>query len=1221
MHHNKMQVFFITVILCFSAVSFAMGPGFQPVPYNYNYQSYNTTHAIAYRQTENSFPKFSSNPEYAAYCAAKQNRFSIDFDTKKITQLNASSKPTGLVIFPGGGPNDTWGPLSNYYHALNINHELVVYNLEKCSQLYNGQLGKQFDAKLDQIDQALTKIDQVFNAILNPYNHPEKLLDFVSLTIPEPTLNKIWLDAKNELCSYLFDKNGNPLIPHANNDKSIQKCIENFKDKVHNWLAFKQYTLENELKKPTPLHKFLPLKNIKNYEKIVSNKANIDLLKVRDLCSQGRFEQAHQIVAEYGKSFFGKVRNSQSSNEFSIMSNIYQNAFGNLYDEHGISRRYYNDPQYRKLAETLPYSDIPTANNALDWEKRAEAKDVLLGQVSLRSSPQNDLLAYTILDFEKDGKHDAAVLSILPLNNYRDWCTKEGLPKWHSKNGPASRISLPSKIVESNHVRERQTFYLLSTLDTAHEFHAQAYKQGITLLEKSLSNDINGKVYGALAHATAIAAKYEATDKTILKCSNFCRDFPDKYKEVAAKAFPIVANYVTALHSSTQQLSANEKYELQKCLLKLDEFYGALHDRRAEDAIGTLKQLAQQVENDTMHAARFKNEDLPSFHQVSHLIKSSQQNTTQPATIATGFTLVSPDARFAPTKNSSSQATEFNSQFRNYEFSQQRIDAHKGNTELFSVTYELTKNGLQLLKSNNINPESFTKLTGNSLQHEMQLELVDVLNQTGKFDVKANSETKVITSGIAHTANAANHFKIQKEYAKAAVLISFCKNTVVYLEAAGSGLMDAGKDFGHHLWNQPLETLGRLGMNLIPANRLVTVYRMGRFAMEAIKFDLSQVPHIDNQELTFGKIKTGIHDAVIALSEKLYHLTTPDGIRKLTKAGASLVIEYKAANAMQNCVTAAANKMNLLQGTIKLGLPAPAQQRTPIAVTPEGIEIFHPETNNNNYFKNDANQQGLQTPIGSKQSLSEISNNNNQLLPAIKDVQAIQKIEQIGKINNVLLLRAIQKEQEFLQKTAGQPRTLELVKEQLANRVARLEMQYGKENVKEAINLFNINDKTLIKNVELIDRLELTAKKLQIINSNPRWILFKFDPASGGSADLGTIDETITAIACIESGLISKLERSAHAGADFIEKGTSKNWDVKTPHHSAINGKKIFSAKEWFDHSIKRTLIENPHENLIIDIMYLPSDEAKNLNTYLNQLSIEDLNRIIVIDSKTILNL
>jgi hypothetical protein len=62
----------------------------------------------------------------------------------------------------------------------------------------------------------------------------------------------------------------------------------------------------------------------------------------------------------------------------------------------------------------------------------------------------------------------------------------------------------------------------------------------------------------------------------------------------------------------------------------------------------------------------------------------------------------------------------------------------------------------------------------------------------------------------------------------------------------------------------------------------------------------------------------------------------------------------------------------------------------------------------------------------------------------------------------------------------------------------------------------------------------------------------------------------------------------------------------------------ILSAKEWFDHSIKRTLIENPHENLIVDIMYLPSDEAKNLNTYLNQLSIEDFNRIIVIDSKSL---
>lgn len=853
------------------------------------------------------------------------------------------------------------------------------YNLGKCHQILNSPLSDQFEAKLSEIDFCINQTLEILDACLNPYNNNmEKLLDFISITIPEPTLNKILLDTKKQLCNILFNKHGNPLIPR--DKKLIQKCIDDFNERVVEWMNFQKYSLANEIKNPTHLNNFLKLNNKKLYQKITNNKLNIDLLKLRDLCNQGKFEEASQILIEHGKNFFGIVRNSNSSDEYSIMRNIYQTAYRKLYDEHGINMRYCYDPKYRQIAAQLPYSDIPVKNEFLNWEERAQIKDNLLKLIGLASSPLNDTIAYTVLDLEKEIGRDAAAVFLLKQDTYRDWCTREGLPKWYTFNdNPAKKITLPSKIIEHTHIQERETFYHLATLDISHPITAAAYKQGIAFLQKSLSNDVNAKAYGTLSRATALAAKYESADTTILECQNLLRTVPEEYKEIASKIFPLVAEYADQLMRGTELLT-QDKINYQKSLKSLDNYYGLLHTNLSPTVAESLKSIAQQVQNNIVLQAKNKNEDLPAFHELSSFIKPSQRSVNT----VNGFTLVSPHARFAPTKKSSSQSTEFKSQFRIHEFTQERIDAHKGNTELFSATYELTKNGLQLLKSNNINPEPFKQLTGNSLQHEMQLELVDVVNHAGKFDIKASdAETKIITSGIAHTANAANHYKIQKEFTKAAVLISFCKNTVVYLEAAGSGFVDAGKDFGEHLWNQPLETLGRLGMNLIPANRLVTVYRMGRFAMEAIKFDLSQVPHIDNQELTFGKIKTGIHDAVIAISEKLYHLTTPDGIRKLTKAGASLVIEYKAANAMRDCISVSANRMNLLQTKIKL--PASVQQRTPIAVTPEGIEIFHHESNNNNYFKNETSEKNSHIPKGS--GLAP----DNQLTNIIKDPNRVIK--------------------------------------------------------------------------------------------------------------------------------------------------------------------------------------------------------------------------------------
>jgi hypothetical protein len=225
----------------------------------------------------------------------------------------------------------------------------------------------------------------------------------------------------------------------------------------------------------------------------------------------------------------------------------------------------------------------------------------------------------------------------------------------------------------------------------------------------------------------------------------------------------------------------------------------------------------------------------------------------------------------------------------------------------------------------------------------------------------------------------------------------------------------------------------------------------------------------------------------------------------------------------------------------------------------------------------------------------------------------LQKAEhsvEVKKLTETLVQRMIQKEQEFQKAHAGLVRTIEYARQESAMRAARLEVQYGKETVQEALSLFNTSDAKLVKNIRTCERLEETAQKLQKINSNQRWERFKYDAAHNDSVALKNIDEAIAGVACEEQQILGKLTRSSHRGEEFIE-NSMQCWDVKTAPKYSLEGKDIFNP-ESFVESIKGGM--NGKENIIVNITNLQKNDIERLYEVMSrQLNIEEFKKLVVI--------
>lgn len=179
--------------------------------------------------------------------------------------------------------------------------------------------------------------------------------------------------------------------------------------------------------------------------------------------------------------------------------------------------------------------------------------------------------------------------------------------------------------------------------------------------------------------------------------------------------------------------------------------------------------------------------------------------------------------------------------------------------------------------------------------------------------------------------------------------------------------------------------------------------------------------------------------------------------------------------------------------------------------------------------------------------------------------------------------------------------------------IKNLTKKYGKENILEALEVYNVNiHKACRKNCAIA--INELGEILHEINSNHVFKNFKYDNAHGGAVTQGSLQEAIAGKACMEQKILGSLERAKNDEDDFTEPNSNKTWDVKTARSYSLEGLYIFNA-EAFCKSLKDAYDDG--ENIILQITNLNDKDLENLYKKLHENFLENnFAQTVIIDAK-----
>lgn len=225
--------------------------------------------------------------------------------------------------------------------------------------------------------------------------------------------------------------------------------------------------------------------------------------------------------------------------------------------------------------------------------------------------------------------------------------------------------------------------------------------------------------------------------------------------------------------------------------------------------------------------------------------------------------------------------------------------------------------------------------------------------------------------------------------------------------------------------------------------------------------------------------------------------------------------------------------------------------------------------------------------------------------------------EQIEEIDSDIQKIIEQKTEEIIEEWKDKNSEVILQVEKIVRWIQKDSHVYGVENIIEVLELLPIKDWNLKKYKNFQFKFMQLVIDLSKINSDSRWLKFKYDVAQGGCTKISTIDEAIAGIACEEQGLLGTLYRSKNESEEFIEhvsEGTVA-WDVKTfPAYTNDGAKYIFNPIRYTESIIKEL---NGKENVIVNIIYLSPEETDLLiQEIVSKISKEDLRRIVFVHPK-----
>jgi hypothetical protein len=670
---------------------------------------------------------------------------------------------------------------------------------------------------------------------------------------------------------------------------------------------------------------------------------------------------------------------------------------------------------------------------------------------------------------------------------------------------------MPASIGTSEHVTERILLFELVMTQPLTENHAQIIKQGIDFVYKACLQNELAQTYRSLAQSSYYALKRE--NPIILE---HCMKQPQS--EVQQKTLSVIAKlYATLCKQSDSPVLSKENQDIIRRAIKtMDSLYG------------------KAVEGSEQAQKSLNNIVGPSI--ITFPVKTVD-GTQELKTYIKQPTLEESVSRIVM-REKFNQIVDHISLHRAEAIAKYKIE---GEARVLNVI-TLSDEAKQFLAENGVYPPNLMKMYVNVLQKQAQQEFADIAEKSAKyyyslFKDKVKDATVVnaqlVDVGIDYTrennvaqayavADCCNKIlkgiEVYDDYSSN-ILTEQEKKILEYTKIIAQGAHDGLANSAQYVKDHPIEAAATV---LVP--EVMVPYHISKLTLDALDIAYNRLSKINYRTLTTDKIKAKF-DAVY---QAFRRTPGPEIVRKTTALGTQMLIDGKVASNLNTLSKAALAKLtsnvqkmkNIKELSHDFALASKTQQKIPV----RNQNLMH--ASENHAIK----QQKVSIP-----SLNIDKNNTKAINTPLSKLNQSDQLKHINKLKQVLMQRAIQKEQEFLKANAGLSRTIDRAREELALRVARLEMQYGKETVQEALSLFNTSDQKLVKNIYTVDKLEEITVSLDKINSNPQWRSWKFDIEKGNKVTIGSIEEASAAVACEQQGLLIGLNRSHQKGADFMQ--------------------------------------------------------------------------------------
>lgn len=896
----------------------------------------------------------------------------LGMTTNRLATLSPQTRSVGREISGSSFVNQREAVCKIALDSLRTHH-LGMQTLEVRKQMVQQEIKEALGILKDSVKPVLSPTDFSKNAA----NATEAWYELPNLTLSVPELNDSLKETIAEIQKLTGGDNNHthPLfLPAGINDPKVQKTLNeyvaSFEKTAMRWLSNDRevtITCANQSYRYLQRHdQELSYNPSKIYDRqswsfLRPDNKPADEVEHKLITSHPTYYVYHTIERLLQEDNFQEARNYclqlDQGIDSACIEAVYQKHFYAKYTIEGVEKRFINNPYYLEKKQELAQS--PNANQRLPAPHEfnsflAQTQKAYLANKSAlgitKTNPILDEILYKIAELPNNSKDLTSFINSYGLSSDNpDPLKREAYHELHSHgilkifNTNAEWLKdIPSEIGLSQYQNERELLNTVIAHSVINKTDMQLVQQTADYIKMGIQNIPGSAHYRTLAHATAQAVFYPASNKMISSLANYATPLANVHHQQLQKAaVKLIAKNISVIQNSNSQNT--EILERVSAIQKLDAAYRAM------------------VNGD----------------------------------IQAEFYL---EKALTPALNAEVLKIDYDSQMAHFSgINQNQIVAHvqtqKNITEVLlknGVKYELKQYQIpssikEFLISKGLDPRKFEHCYGHQVQQAIHLDILrQVVKQKDLSGLVLIDQSQVYklrdlatkVTDLSRQHNALGNIE------QSGMLSSFCWQLMHHVETAGQYTIDMARGVG--------EGIAQGGQNFVhtithPQEVIEGFVNLGKTAIKAAQVhqhlnDISILkPHAENLKLEAQFREACKHAGFSEVGERIAHRIQNGTLRENARDVTALVVENCLIGEVIPAVGNMATTVGSLVEATSINTKAMAERlahklKVPVTsvTTAEGIEIkVAHSVEELCTFKNKHNSQSINIP---EQNLSNKTN-------------------------------------------------------------------------------------------------------------------------------------------------------------------------------------------------------------------------------------------------------